>query len=671
MVYVYIGAAKPYCMKKLFITALSVLFAVCTAHAQKLISDAQPYGKVDKADLELKSCEFEKDANAMVLFDKGDLYYDDNFNIIVERHKRIKIFNDNGKKSADVRLEYYGGNRYEYITGLQGQIYNLTDGKVEITKLDKKQIFTENVDKNRMAMVFSFPNVKPGSVIEFKYTKTINSLSDIPDWYFQDDIPIKYSELVTTIPEYFYFTIQQRSYHPYSRANRSTKSRSQGTGSNALLYSENVQQYAMANVESIAREPFMTSRVDNLQSLYFHLTNFNPPAGFSQSFSNSWAKVGGRLADDEDFGGQLKRKLLGEAAIIDKAKTLKTTDEKIAYVFNEVKNTMKWNNSDDWYTNDGTVKAWEKKIGNSAEVNLILYHLLKQSGVNAYPMVVSTRSHGKVNPVYSFLYQFNRAIVYVPVDSTKKYFLDATGKYNCYQETPAEVLGSHGLYIDKENKRYDLVLIDRKTPVRQVVMINAQILPEGKMDGNVMINNYSYHRASSLENYKTNGEKKYIEYLRNNNNTLSITSLKMENMEVDSLPLLQKIDFKQDLTESDKDYIYFSSNLFSSMGANPFISENRVSDIDFGHQNSYNLTGIFKLPAGYKLEALPKNISLIMPDKSISCRRVVAEENGTLLIRYMINYNKSLFFKDDYPPLHDFHKKMYELLNEKVVLKKS
>ena len=55
----------------------------------------QPYGKVDIADLELKSCDFEPDANAMVLFNKAKIYYDNVFAIVEDVHKRIKIFNDN------------------------------------------------------------------------------------------------------------------------------------------------------------------------------------------------------------------------------------------------------------------------------------------------------------------------------------------------------------------------------------------------------------------------------------------------------------------------------------------------------------------------------------------------------------------------------------------------
>ena len=658
-------------MKKICAAILLLICAV-TTQAQKITSEAQAFGKIDKADLELKECDFEKDANAMVLFDKGELYYDDNLNIVIQHHKRIKIFNESGKKQADVRLEYYGGNRFEYITALQGQIYNLADGKIETVKLDKKQIFTEFVDKSRMAMVFSFPNVKSGSVIEYKYTQTINSLSDIPDWFFQEEIPIRYSELITTIPEWFDFTTQQRRLRPFTKHQTQTESRSiSNNSSTPLMLTENKTQWVMANVPSLVKEPYMTSEVDNLQSLYFHLTSFRPPVGFTQTFSNTWAKVGGRLADDEDFGLQLKRKLLGETAITDKAKTLKTDEAKIAYVFNEVKNTMKWNNVDRWYTNDGTSKAWEKKTGNSTEINLILYHLLKQSGVKAYPMVVSTRAHGKVNPVYSFLYQFNRAVVYIPVDSTTHYVLDATNKYNCYLETPANLLGSHGFYIDKDAKTHDMVFLTRQNPVRRVVMVNAQIMPEGVMDGTAQVTSFSYDRLANLENYKTNGEKKFIDYLRDNNNSLSITSLKLENMDEDDKPLTQNINFKQELTGSDKDYIYFNSNLFSSLRNNPFLSENRVSDIDFGHCNNYNLTGMYKIPAGFKSDALPKSISLVMPDKSITCNRMVVEENGTIMVRYIISYKKSLYFQEEYPEIHAFYKKMHELLNEQIVLKKS
>src|SRR5665213_2050482 len=133
------------------------------------IPTLQPYGKIDKEDLELTSCDFEKDANAEVLFVKGDVFYDDAFNVTKEYHKRIKIFNDNAKDVANIKIEFYGGNRSESVFGIQAEPINLTDGKIEITKLDKKLIYLQHLDKLRDAYVFTMPNVKAGSVIEYQY----------------------------------------------------------------------------------------------------------------------------------------------------------------------------------------------------------------------------------------------------------------------------------------------------------------------------------------------------------------------------------------------------------------------------------------------------------------------------------------------------------------------
>jgi hypothetical protein len=653
-----------------FFTTLVFCLAVSFASAQTP-NPIQPFGKIDIADLESKKCDFEKDANAEILFDKAEIYYDTNLDLGMERHKRIKIYNTNGKDNANIRIEYYSGNHIEYITGLQAQTINLVNGKPEITKLDKKLVFTERVDKMRSALVFSMPNVKEGSVIEYKYIWNTNSLSNFPDWYFQDKLPTRYSELTTAIPDFLYFKQKVNIAQPLIVNTRKYEGRSMGAGTNMVPYNLEKNTRGMANVPSLTDEPYMTATSDNLQSIIHQLTSITPTIGLIKSFSDTWAKVGGILADDEDFGLQLKRKLTGEEAIVAKAKALKTDNEKIQYIFGEVKNNMKWDGVDRWYTNDGTVKAWERKTGNSAEVNLILYHLLKQAGVKAYPMVVSTREHGKVVPYYTFLYQFNRAVVYIPIDSARNYVLDATSKYNIYNELPDNLLNSDALYIDKEKKQYDMVYLQRTDPVRQVVIIKGEVKPDGKMDGTAQISSFGYNRIHTITRYKTDGEQKYTDYLRENNNNLKVTSLKFDNMEIDTLPLTQNINFNMDLTSSDDNYIYFIPNIFSSLRTNPFLSENRRTDIEFGYRNSYSILGTYKLPANYKIDALPKNATMTLPDGSITFKRYIAEDNGTLRVRYAIEHKSTLYSKDSYPDFREFYKKMYEMLNEQVVLKKS
>lgn len=638
-----------------FITLILLAAFFLTANAQTTPT-VQPYGKIDQADLEMKACDFEKDANAMVLFDKANVYFDNDYNIVVERHKRIKIFNDHGKNEANIRIDYDGGDRSELIYGIQAETVNLTDGKVSITKIDKKLIYTQTVDRIKSAIVFSFPDVKPGSIIEFKFTQENAFVSDFPDWYFQSDLPTRYSEFICSVPDILHYKNLIRVNQPFVK--------------NVIDRQGKPSDLALANIPSLQDEPYMSSRFDNLECILYQLESITTATSFSRTFSDTWKKVGENEADFDDFGGQFTRKLSGEESIIATAKGLKTTDAKIAYIFNEVKNAMKWDNNYRRYTNDGIPKAWEKKLGNSTEINLMVYHLLTKAGVKAYPLLMSTRKNGKVNPAYPSRFQFNTTVTYVPIDSANYYVLDATSKYYSYKEIPSNVLNTFGLQIDKENKKYDLIFIQKMTPVRSVIIVNADITPTGKMEGTAQINRFSNNRSYCVKSYKENGEKKYIDYLTENDNNLKITSLKFENMDVDTLPLTQNIDFKLDLTGSDENYIYFKPNIFTSVGSNPFLTEKRFTDIDFGYRDNYSIGGVYKIPAGYKSDALPKSVSMVMPDQSISFRRVVAEQDGAIAIRYIIDFKKSIFFKEDYASIRDFYKKMYELLNEQIILKK-
>jgi hypothetical protein len=655
-----------------FLIMLTLCAFTLMVKAQQPVPKDEDFGKIDQSDLEMKACDFEKDANAEVLIDKGDLYYDQNFNVVLESHRRIKIFNEQGKGYADFKFEYRSYNREEYISGLQAETINLVDGKPEIIKLDKKQVYNQVVDKYYSAVVFTMPNVKPGSIIDIKYTRTRLDPSTIPGWNFQDEIPVRYSEYDTAIPEYFNFQTKSNLLTPFTTYVNTTGSGNIGSGSNVLTYSTSEAKRVLVNIHSLNKEPHMSSMKDNLLSIHFDLASFRPPNGFVSDFANTWTKLGERILDDEDFGSQLRKKLAGEEEIINKAKALKTDDEKIAYIFNTVKNSMKWDDIDRWYTIDGTSDAWNKKTGNSTEINLILYHLLYKSGINkALPMLVSTRDNGRVNPIFKFIEQFNRTVVYIPVDSTKKYILDASSKYNVYDETPFNLLNSSGFYLNKEDNNYDLIFLDNEKPIRQSIFITAEIKPDGKIDGNAQISSTSYDRCSRIEQYQKDGEKKYITSLTDDDNNLKIKDLKMGNLEVDSLPLVEDVNFNLDLTGSDDNYIYFNSNLFSSLHKNPFLSETRSSDIDFGYLSTLIINGIYKEPAGYKVDALPKNISMTMPDKSIVFKRIIGEQDGSIVVRYVINYNKSIYFKENYGEIHEFFKQMFQMINEQIVLKKS
>jgi hypothetical protein len=636
-------------------TLPAIVFAVLAGsalHAQQnnaAVPSAQPFGVIDKSDLEMTACDFEKDANAEILFDKEAVSFTNDYQRITERHIRVKIFNDNGKDEANVKLRFIEGNRSEIISDIEAETFNLENGAVEVTKVDKKQIFEQRVNKLITEKVFSFPDVKPGSVIEYKYTVLSPSLI-MPTWFFQAGVPTRYSEFSAQIPPILYYKSFLTVNQPLAKNTPDVK--------------------ALANIPAFYDEPFMGSRKDNMERIVYQLTGINSGPR-SKSFASTWPDIAKELLEHDYFGGQFKPKLTGEEELISRAKALHTDAEKIAFLFGEVQKQMKWNNENVWFTVNGTQDAWNQKTGNSTEINLILYHLLRKCGLTAYPMLVSTKSNGKVYPAYPNKNQFNKTVTYVPVDSAVYYVLDASNKYNTCNDIPRNLLNSFGFYIDPDGERSDMVFLQKTNPALQQVSINADIAPGGKISGTAEINSYSYHRIDALERFDADGEKKYASYLRDKDNNLKVIRVKFENADTDTLPLKQVVTFDLTPAVPDDNYIYFTPNLFTRLKTNPFLSEKRLTDIDLEYRKDYLINGVYKMPAGYKTDVLPKNVSLVMPDKSISLKRVIAEQDGSIIVSYRIDFKKSIYFKEDYPVIHEFFKKMYEMLNEQIVLKKS
>ncbi len=62
----------------------------------------------------------------------------------------------------------------------------------------------------------------------------------------------------------------------------------------------------------------------------------------------------------------------------------------MATIHNYVRKNMEWNNYGGIWALNGVKSAWKDKKGTSGEINLILVNLLKDAGLKASPLLVST-----------------------------------------------------------------------------------------------------------------------------------------------------------------------------------------------------------------------------------------------------------------------------------------
>lgn len=183
-------------MKKIAI----LLFVILSAqlNAQDYLAG---FGKPKLNEITLTEFSKDKNAEAAVLYDIGKSGFtrtDNGFEVYFERSTKIKIFKKSGFHWAEVEIPFYfEGNIAEKVFDIEAYAYNIENGVVKRTQLNEKNIFEDKKNEYWRQMKFAIPDVKEGTVIEYKYSIRSPYLFNLRDWEFQSSIPTVYSEYTT------------------------------------------------------------------------------------------------------------------------------------------------------------------------------------------------------------------------------------------------------------------------------------------------------------------------------------------------------------------------------------------------------------------------------------------------------------------------------------------
>jgi len=645
---------------------LLLLFACTTVFAQK---ELPAYGKIDKADVLLKECEFDKDAEAYTLLDYGDVYYNivaENFNIITNRRTRIKILKEKGLDRANIKLHFYSKSNYEEIRNISGVTYNIDNaGNVVTTKLEKSSVYIKKLNNKISEVSFTMPDVKVGSVIEYKYVDAKKSIRDLDDWYFQGDIPTRTSSYRIRIPSIFRFAMQMLTYQQMEKKDEVVTDNLFYKASSISSRSEE-RTFTLKNVPALRDEPYMGAEKDYLQRIVSQLNSIVYPNGEVEEIQSTWPKLTDDLLADEDFGLQLKKNLPHTKSLDDSLKNVGDDYHKMIIIHDYVRRNMNWNGRESIYSSDGIKSAWDKKSGSNAELNFILIDLLRDAGIKAYPLLVSTKDNGTVNTIYPFLDQFNNTMTCVFIGD-KRYIMNAADKYNPAYLIPYDVLDNDAFVVDKEHGGW-IKLNNNKDVWRSVVTLSAEITPDALMKGQATVYSYGYSRNPRVKKW-TEDKSNFKDYFTKGFTAMKVENIQIQNQDKDTLPFQQKVDFSLPVNASGE-YKYFTLNLFQGLEKNPFIADERKTDIDFNYPQSYTLVGKVMLPDGYEFDDLPKSIKMIMPDSSIRLERLIQPGATSIDFRISLDFFQSFYSASAYPLLQEFYKKLFSTLNEQIVIKK-
>ncbi|MBB5634675.1 hypothetical protein HDE68_000560 [Pedobacter cryoconitis] len=671
-------------IKKINLFLIALLFLKSEVSAQKTQKQLPvfKYGKVELNEFDVKPKGADSAAAAVKLFDIGNGYFEigpsGSFIYVFERHARYKIINKNGYDLADqeVRLYRDGQGSEEKMEYINGATYNLNNGKIEVSKMASDAKFTNRLDNKHIVKKYTLPNIKEGSIIEYRYKTKSDFTFKLDDWYFQGGYPTNYSYFSLTIPEYYIYKIDAGGFYELNRLSPIENTQNM-TMSNGATKSENYTvktvktQYYLENIPAIKDENYITTLDDYVSKIGFELTATNYPQSGYKALTSTWPKIVKEMMNSDNFGGFIQKKNPGKELIKEIIKDETTPEGKMNLVFNYVKNKIKWDDKYRLYTDAGSPKTiLEKKSGSSSEINLLLLNLLDAAGLESYPVIISTRGNG-THPGYPLASKFNSVIV-MTVTGDSKHLLDAVDKNNNPDLLSYANLNHRGLKINRTTNEGEWISIDSIPPSRSSIFYNLKLDTENKLTGTLSISSSNYDGVNRRNSYQqAANQEEFVKNYKRNKPGLEISDYVIENLNETEKPLIESMNVTiEDNIESAGNLSYFMPLLFERTKENPFSLEERNYPVDFAYPKEENYHLSLEFPEGYKPDQLPKNEKFKLPENGGSFTIMYTMNENKLSMVSKISLLKSAYSPDEYYTLKELFKNIVRKQAEQIVLKK-
>lgn len=636
-----------------------LLFISFLSFSQDYVSDMS----VTKNELEQTSYAKDSTANALVIYDYGNSFVNEKtFWLNSQFKQKIKILKPEGIDRGEFEVILYKGkSSTEKIEDIKGTTYNLENGKIVKTYLNKKAIFREENEKY-IRVKFVLPNVKVGSVITISYEKQSRFMAKFQPWYFQGNDPVLYSEYNTSIPGNYEYHIKLVGGIPFDTHDISLKKNciEAGLGASADC---GISKYIMKNIPAYRPEDFTTTSLNYTSRVEYEMSVFNGFNGTVDKITKTWKDTDHELKADSKFGKQLSKNSLAKNILPESIIAISDQLEKAIAIYRFVLDNYTWNGKSERY--EVSVKDLKKeKVGSVFEINLLLENLLTSEDIKVYPILMSTRKNGFATKVYPVLTDFNYVILKTIIND-KNYYLDATDKYHPFGELPFRTLNQYGRLIDFEDGSYweDIVVSNYSGRTHRVQLSS---FTDDEFTGAIKSRYTSYHSHKPKQQYNENPSG----YLENKINTLS--DIAIENFEVDDFDISNSnFTEKFNITiepEFIGNKIYLNPFLIKFFEENPFKLQERTYPIDFGYKDVYNYSMQIKIDEGLKILEIPEKVNYLLPNGAGSLVFNTELKDNLLTLYFKVKFNLPIYAPEYYPYLKIFMDKVVELQNNTVIV---
>lgn len=663
-------------MKLLPLFMLFALFCAAPAVRAEEQGVNKKFGKPTMQELEMTVYEPEPDASAVILYKEGNghFYYEpsEGFKVEYEFMTRIKILKQEGTEYADVEIPYYhtweSGEMKDEVLNVQANSYNLVNGKIEKTKLKRDLIFSENVYGNYYVTKFSVPNVKAGSVIEYKYKIQTSRIPFLRSWYPQADIPTVSSMFDIKIPTYFRFNLSTKGYEKINVKKEYASDRFRLTND---LYADYVTCQSdriiitADSLPSLRDDEYTMGINDYIAHVDFEMSGVDMPGMGYRAYSHTWEDVDRTIMDAGMKDVMEMKNPYPELAAEVNAQS--TAMDKALAASMLVAGRIKWDGSYQVLPED--FKDVKKMgSGSNAAINTVVMCLLRDAGVRCCPFVLRLRSNGMLSTVFPSYDDIDTFVVGFRDEADKWHFLDGSYSTNGVDVLPVDMLVSNARLMGNYSG-------ERWFSLDNLCKNVSQSMIQATIDENFNIQCQEQQRISgqlAADFRKSYAQKADSLAFVNDlaaENGIELTSMSMEGVNERNMQIVLESSYSVPATATDS-LIYVVPTIVPIMSENPFTQETRKLPVIYPYRAEQIMSVHLTIPEGYTVEELPKRIvaSTQKNEFQFSFNPVVLGDK--IIITTKIARNEVLFPFNLYGMLRQIHTYMVDKNNEMIVLRK-
>jgi len=659
---------KNFLYRSTFVVLLLTLSPFWASHAQN--SSQAQFGIIPDSLHKLQPPASSPDAPYMVTNNEMQVSFKEDNNSIVAVIKylvRLKVFDKTARQASIISIPYYYDHNMEQISHIRAQTYEPSGKRIP---LQQQSIKTININERYNVKEFTMPQVQDGSILEYSYVIRRRYIEQLPDFYLSHQVPTAQANVTITYPGYLRYKAFVENFDGIVRHNFAYRDTS--SVPKIFVYPQPKpivkEHWTAHNIPAVKKVPYISSLNDYRGKIRFLLNEFGIPR---QPLENNWEIVVRRLREKTNPLELIKRNKMAEAIGDSIAQAYPSASKKTVQdsIYRYINQQVNYSGAYSPYSTESDSLALSGKPADQASINQTLIAMLHGAGIEAHPMLVSSRKSGKIDMDFPSFYQFNAQMAYSKIGD-QTYFMDASFPHGQPGLVPVDMYNGPGLLL-KPNSFKWVNLQPAMSKFDIQVHVNAKVTPDGTLEGKVIAYQNGYP-AQQIRKHRTDG--------MNNTDILKRTlfdgyaELTADNVTISNIdnygsPARISAHFKiKNYATSFTDGLKFRPMIVGYRRQNPFENSSRDLPVTLDAPEKLDVSYSITLPPGYSSKSGRENNRMRIPGANFEEQYNM--QQGKMNYEYHIDISRKDFSTDEFPQLYRLYQRWVDLSNTAWLLKK-